>query len=87
MYSIRFNKQATKFLAKQSKDIQDKILAQTEALTHNPMPNGVKKLQGNNSDMFRIRIGNYRVIYEINNNELIILVLKIGHRQDVYRGL
>ena len=87
MYNIRFNRQATKFLSKQSKDIQAKIFYQIKALADNPLPNGVKKLQGADSGMFRIRVGNYRVIYEINDNELIILILKVGHRREVYRNL
>ena len=42
--------------------------------------------ENHDGEMFRIRIGNYRVIYEINSNELIVLVLKVGRRQDVYRS-
>ncbi|HOW81830.1 MAG TPA: type II toxin-antitoxin system RelE/ParE family toxin [Spirochaetota bacterium] len=56
-----------------------------DALTINPRPRGYKKLK--NRDAFRIRSGNYRIIYEIKDNTLIIIVVRIRHRKEVYRGL
>ena len=54
------------------------------ALGDNPRPRGCRKLSGYD-DIFRIRAGTYRVIYSVAESTLIVLVLKIGHRSDVYR--
>ena len=61
------------------KKIRDKI----EKLKKEPKPNGCEKLEGSD-DLYRIRSGDYRVIYQIFNKKLIILVVKIGHRREIY---
>jgi len=53
-------------------------------LAENPRPAGCKKLKGTHEDLWRIRIGNYRVIYTINDTIQIIDIQKIGHRKDIY---
>jgi mRNA interferase RelE/StbE len=55
-----------------------------DALAENPRPAGAKKLKGS-SELWRVRAGDYRVIYSIHDDVLLILVVKIGHRGDVYR--
>lgn len=55
-----------------------------DALAGDPRPKGVKKLFGLD-DLYRIRVGEYRVVYQIQDNRLIVLVVRIGHRKDVYR--
>lgn len=55
-----------------------------EALAENPRPHGVKKLQGPQG-LYRIRVGDYRVIYEIADRVLIVTVVRVGHRREVYR--
>ena len=60
-----------------------RILKRIEALRTEPRPLGVEKLSG--QEKYRIRQGVYRILYEIKNKELIIVVVKIGHRRDVYR--
>ena len=64
------------------KDIS-KILARIDSLAIEPRPYGCKKLMG--QENYRVRQGNYRIIYSIRDTELIILILKIGHRKDIYR--
>jgi mRNA interferase RelE/StbE len=55
-------------------------------LATNPRPTGAKLLAGRGADRFwRIRVGEYRVLYEIRDTELIVLVIRIGHRREVYR--
>jgi mRNA interferase RelE/StbE len=54
------------------------------ALADDPRPHGSEKLKGSR-DQYRLRVGTYRVIYEIRDDRLIVLVLRIGHRKDVYR--
>mgnify|MGYP001580816136 FL=1 len=55
-----------------------------DALAATPRPKGVKKLTGTD-DLYRIRVGDYRIVYQIHDDRLIVLVVRIGHRRDVYR--
>ena len=65
-----------------NKDVA-KILKRIEALETEPRPPGAEKLSG--QEKYRVRQGIYRILYEIRNSELIVVVVKIGHRRDVYR--
>jgi mRNA interferase RelE/StbE len=60
-----------------------RIFERIEKLAENPRPYGCEKLRGQNT--YRIRQGDYRIIYEIKDKVLIVLVLRIGHRRDIYR--
>lgn len=84
MYKILFKKSAVKELAKLPENEQINIIQKVNALKEEPYPSGIRKLLGQD-DVFRIRIGNYRVIYIVHNNELIIEIIRIKHRKDVYR--
>lgn len=68
------------------RDIQHRLDPALLALADNPRPPGCKKLQGR-EETYRIRVGDYRVIYRVEDDRLIVLVIEIGHRRDVYRGL
>ncbi len=81
-YSISFSKQALKELQKINEPFYSNIKYAIIDLADNPRPNGCKKLKGR--DGYRIRIGNYRVIYEIFDAELIVDVITLGHRKDIY---
>ena len=65
--------------------MQRRILSRIELLAENPRPPGAIKLTG--QDAYRIRIGDYRVIYAIADKQLVVLVVDVGHRWDVYRNL
>lgn len=82
-YRISFNRQAEKDLAALPQKMQERSTETIDKLAHNPRPFGAIKLSGLSS--WRIRIGDYRVIYSIEDNILTVLVLKIGHRRDIYR--
>jgi len=82
-YKIFIEKSAQKDLAKIPLQHQNRIITAIQLLAKNPRPAGSKKLSGR--DAWRIRIGTYRVIYEILDDRLIILVVVIGHRKDIYR--
>ena len=82
-YKINFKKSAIKDLKTIDKNICQSILSEIQKLSENPRPFGYKKLH-NRDNYFRIRINNYRVIYQVQEQELIISVIKIGHRKDVY---
>jgi mRNA interferase RelE/StbE len=60
-----------------------KILATIESLSEEPRPSGIERLS--EQDRYRIRQGNYRIIYEINDKKVIVVVVKVGHRKEVYR--
>jgi len=81
-YTARLSKKAQKQLDKLSDIIAEPILNAIESLEENPRPQGCKKLKGRNG--FRIRSGDYRIIYEIFDSELIIDVIALGHRKDIY---
>jgi len=73
-------------LAELPRHDQKRIKERIDRLAVDPRPPGVKKLQGE-SDLFRIRSGNYRIIYSIADVRLVVLVIRIEHRRDVYRSL
>lgn len=60
-----------------------RILAAIDSLSEDPRPSGIEKLSG--QERYRMRQGDYRIIYEIRDDEVIVVVVKVGHRKDVYR--
>ncbi len=85
-YHIEFSKNAEREFLKISGKIRISIGRKIDSLTANPRPPGHKKLTGLDG-LYRIRIGDYRVVYRIQDKQLIVLVVKIGHRKDVYDKL
>jgi mRNA interferase RelE/StbE len=83
-YSVQFAPSAERDLAALDKPVQRRVAARIDALAVNPRPAGVTKLQGE-ANAWRIRVGEYRVIYSIEDAQLVVLVIKIGHRREVYR--
>lgn len=83
-YTVNIEKSALKALKKIPKDSIAAIWKEIITLEQNPRPIGAKKLKGYQS-LYRIRSGNYRIIYEIQEKLLIVLVVHIGDRKDVYR--
>ena len=82
-YEIYFKESVEKdFLKIPKKDIQ-KILSRIESLANDPRPPGYEKLSG--QEKCRIRQGLYRIVYSIQDKELTVWVVKVGHRKDVYR--
>ncbi len=85
-YRIEVKKSAAKALKKIPKPDQKRISARIDNLAED-LPNpDTTKMKGNNP-FHKIRVGNYRIIYEIQDDVLLILIIKIGHRKDVYRSL
>lgn len=83
IYRIEFAPTAARTFKKLSPEIQNRLSKTIDKLTGNPLPNGVKKLAGEDN-LFRVRVGDYRIIYQLKSNELIILVVRVGHRRDIY---
>jgi mRNA interferase RelE/StbE len=86
MYNILIKKKAEKQLAVLPLDIADRIALAIDELATNPRPANNKKLQGY-TNVYRVRVGNYRIIYSIEDAVLTVEVIKIGHRKDVYTHL
>jgi mRNA interferase RelE/StbE len=84
-YSIEFRRSAEKELGRLDGRIRARILRAIVALAEDPRPPGVKALIGE-AGVWRVRIGDYRVVYEINDTELIVLVIRVAHRSDAYRS-
>ena len=83
MYKIQILKSADKTLRNVARKERVKIVEQISQLAEKPRPFGCKKLRG--TEFYRIRIGDYRVIYKIEDEVLLILVIRIGHRKDIYK--
>lgn len=85
LYSIAWKNSAAKELKKLPKDTIGRILKAVEQLAMTPYPPGVKNLIGA-EHTYRIRAGDYRIIYSVTTETLIIEIIKVGHRKDVYGG-
>ncbi|MGQ0556703.1 MAG: type II toxin-antitoxin system RelE family toxin [Nitrospiraceae bacterium] len=83
-YSILLALPAERQLRSFSSAIQKRLVKRIKTLQHDPRPSGVKKLVGED-DLYRIRDGDFRIIYTIQDKELIVLIVKIGNRKEVYR--
>ena len=84
MYKVVLTKSAEKELFKIPKVYSVNIVKHLVELINNPRPNGCKKLSGY-ENIYRIRVGMYRIVYQIEDEILYIEVIKIGHRKDIYR--
>ena len=82
-YRIEISKRVRKDFRQIPKKDAERILLEIQKLADEPQPDQSKKLKG--EDLYRIRIGVYRVIYEIIDDRLIISVVKVGHRKEIYR--
>ena len=82
MYIILFSNKAKKQLFKLEKKIQERIIAALERIRIRP-ESYIAKLVGDQG--YKLRVGDYRVIMDIDNNNLLILVIKVGHRRDIYK--
>lgn len=82
-YKIRIKPSAVKELEKLPKKALQKIVTKIKSLSDDPRSPGCEKLSG--EEKYRIRQGNYRIVYAIEDDILVIFVVKIGHRRDVYK--
>jgi len=84
MYQISIRREALKELAVLPKRSVLNISVVIDQLAHDPRPTGCKKLKGSSENLWRIRVGDYRIIYNINDAIQIVEVRKIGHRKEIY---
>lgn len=83
-YKVELTRTAEKQLKKIHKLAKDRLIKKIRTLAIEPYPDGVRKLSGY-EDVFRVRVGDYRVIYSVFEDKVLVIVLKIGHRKDIYK--
>lgn len=83
-YRIEIKKSAVKEIEHLPRRDMKAVLDEIASLAENPRPQGSQKLSG--QDKYRIRCGDYRILYSIEDDVLIVFIVKVGHRKDVYRG-
>jgi mRNA interferase RelE/StbE len=83
-YTVVISERARKDIAALSEQMKERVKKAAYALVENPRPHGVKKLQG--MDSYRVRVGDYRVIYEIADAVKIVTIERVAHRADAYRN-
>jgi len=86
MYTIKLKPQAQKFIEAQSKKVQRQVIQRIEALQEDPRPPASKCLDSRKK-IYRIRSGHYRILYQIKDKDLLVIVAKAGDRKDVYNNL
>jgi len=84
-YSLVFKASVARDLRQMPTSDVRRILARIEALAEEPRPTGCEKLSG--QERYRVRQDVYRIVYEIGDQELVVMVVKVGHRRDVYRSI
>lgn len=83
-YAVEIATLAVKALRDLPRADQRRVAARIDALAENPRPPGVEKLEGAD-DLYRVRAGDHRIVYRIEDKRLLVLVIRIGHRREVYR--
>ena len=83
-YAITFARAARKELESLDEEITNRVFPKIEALSRNPRPHGCRKLAGNKC-LWRIRIGDYRVVYAIYDENKLVDIIAVRHRKDVYK--
>ena len=84
-YRVDFSPAAARQVRKLDAQVRRRVQAVVELLSVDPRPPGAKQLVGGLGE-WRVRTGDYRIIYEIHDDVLVVLVLSVGHRRDIYRG-
>lgn len=83
-YTIEFRPAAARHFRKRPDDVRSRLAKKIDALATPPRPDGVKKLTGE-TELYRVRLGDYRIVYQIEDARLVVLVVRVGHRRDAYR--
>lgn len=85
-YAIRLRPAARRQFRTLTPEVQRRLLPRIDALAESPRPPGAESLSGL-PGLYRIRVGDYRIVYQVLDEELIVLIVSIGHRREVYRRL
>ncbi len=85
-YDIEFSRFAAREFKKLPEPVQERLELRLQKLCKQPRPPDVKKMAGA-KNLYRVREGDYRLVYEIRDRALLIVVVRVGHRQNIYRRL
>jgi mRNA interferase RelE/StbE len=85
-YRIEFTPRAVRDLKSLDRQIRARIANRIDALAENPRPQGVKKIEGE-EELYRLRVGDYRILYQVKAKVLLVLIVGVGHRREVYRNI
>ena len=83
-YEVEVSRTAERQLRKLPRADRERVVRTMLALADDPFPRGTRKLTGYD-DVYRVRVGRYRILYSVEGGKLVIIILKIGHRREVYR--
>ena len=83
-YRVEFARPAARQFEDLPEEVQLRLRPRIDSLAGNPRPQGVQKL-ASEEELYRLRVGDYRIIYQIQDKVLLVLVVKVGHRKEVYR--
>jgi mRNA interferase RelE/StbE len=86
-YEIQFTPAARRIIKKFDRPIQERLLQRIETLAETPRPRGAEKLKGKKRGYYRVRDGDYRIIYTIDDSKLVVLIVTLGNRKEVYDNL
>ena len=84
-YQIEISRPARKQIKKLDPEVRHRIARRIDALADEPRPGGVVKLTDVSPPLYRVREGQYRIVYTIDDDKLIVLVVRVGHRSEVYK--
>jgi len=83
-YAVFVKSASLRDLRKLPEDIRRRIAARIDALAGDPRSAEIERLQGD-ADLYRVRVGGYRIVYQVESKALVVLVVRVGHRREVYR--
>ncbi len=83
-YQVLIERRARKEISKLPADIQRRVSSAIDGLASEPRPGNCKKLSGSHNQ-WRVRVGDYRILYEVNDNAKQVLIYAVGHRRSIYR--
>lgn len=84
MLEVEFSNKARSFLRKTEKTIEERIASKIEELRIDPFPKGIEKIKGEEGKAYRIRVGDYRIIYDVQFEINKLLIVKVGKRENIY---
>ena len=85
-YRVEFTPRAERDFKALDGSVRGRIKQRIDSLAENPHPAGIKKIEGED-ELYRLRVGDYRILYQVKSKILLVLIVRIGHRREVYRRI
>ena len=85
-YRVEFTPRAARDFKSLDGSVRGRIKQRIDSLADNPYPSGIRKIEGE-EELYRLRVGDYRILYQVKGKALLVLIVRIGHRGDVYRRI